>query len=191
MKTHHATFYPVGWNHERAALEETLRKLQKNLRMPPDMSAADRSRWLAKQGYSVPGIAAILGIEERTVVRHLKVEPTPEHPAMARDRRWRHVLPLGLVKAQCLNERDRAMLRARDAGATYAQIARIVGIIPLQVRVQIDKARRRLRENRLTPVENYFAEVSDLEELTGEPPVARMRCPTCGRPFQVPVKVPR
>jgi hypothetical protein len=141
MPDHHATFYPVGWNRERIALEEELRKTG-----------------------------------------------TPVHPAVARDRRWKDVLPPRLVKAQCLNERDRAMLRARDAGASYAQISRVIGITSSQVKHQIKKARHAVREDWMTPVECYFNdELGDLKQLAAEPPAGQCRCPTCGRPMKVPV----
>jgi len=105
------------------------------------------------------------------------------HPAMLRNRRWSCLLPPELVRAQVLDERDRAMMRARDLGATYTEIGRKVGITGFQVKVQIEKMRRRMQRCR-TPIEIYLdADGFDLQRLARlpDPHMPRpTRCPLCG-----------
>jgi DNA-binding CsgD family transcriptional regulator len=129
--------------------------------------------------------AWLLGIDRLTVRRYLKSNLNKPPLVVTRDRRWKHVLDSHVARLQALNERDRAMLRAHEAGATYREIAARVGIWPGQVGMQIHKARKRLKMGRLTPVENYFNEVGDLERLSAEPVVV-CRCPTCGQVMKTP-----
>ena len=183
---HHATFYPVGWRRECASLKDAIGVLRHRLEIPEGLKRFEQARWLRGKGYSVAGIASILCVQEYTVRRYLEVGAPRLHPAVARDRLWQHVLDPHLARQQAVNERDRAMMRARDAGATYAQISRVVGIIPSQVKFQIEKARRDLEY--VTPVEDYFDnKLADLRKLAVEP-VAVTLCPTCGRAMKVPVK---
>ena len=181
----HAVFHPVGWRRECASLKDAIGVLRHRLEIPEGLKTYERARWLRAKGYTVPGIASILSITETTVRHYLKAGAPPLHPAVARDRLWKHVLDPHLARQQVFNERDRAMMRARDAGATYVAISRMVGIIPSQVKFQIEKARRDLAY--VTPVEDYFEQVLDLRKLAA-PLVAVTLCPTCGRAMKVPVR---
>lgn len=176
-----AIFYPF-----RRRYSDRIRDLEA-IGMPENVRRLDQVRWLKGLDIAADDIAWLLGINYHTVLHYLsQASASPPHRAAQRDRVWKHVLPAHVAKAQALNERDRAMLRAHQAGATYREIATRVGIWPQQVGTQMKKAQRRMREGRLTPIEEYFMDWGDLGALSEMPARTHMGqrvCPTCGQPL--------
>lgn len=90
---------------------------------------------------------------------------------------WFDVLPYWIAKQQIKDERCRRVLRARRAGATYAEIGRHIGISGGRVAQLAHYAERRERSPWRTPVELYCTRIwGDLLELNAP---SRIRAPRC------------
>ena len=137
------------------------------------------ARYLKSQGLDNERVAQLMGVGLNCVQKYTlpPIEQRPLHPALVRQRRWRDLLPLDIAKDQAINERDRALMRARDAGASYAEIARHLGVSVTRVRELVKCGRR--RAERLTPIEKFLNRDTDLRALA-RCERTRDRCPTCG-----------
>lgn len=78
---------------------------------------------------------------------------------------WYDLLPASVAKAQVIHERNRAIFRAYQAGATPLEIAKRAGISRVRVDQIIHRSLHRHRGYRprdVTPMKTYFMQNADL-----------------------------